>query len=185
MELLELHEGSAARAGSCTCSPRPTRSASTPWRNWSNSASPGSGWAWNRRSSGYAKLEGADTLALTRELRSTASACSARPSSAWSTTRRRTSHAEIEHAVAHDTDFHQFMLYTPVPGTPLYAQMKERGHAASTSIWPTSTASTSSTSSTRSSPATIRRSSWTGPSGATSSATVRASTASAAPRSKA
>ena len=26
---------------------------------------------------------------------------------------------EIEHAVAHNTDFHQFMLYTPVPGTPL------------------------------------------------------------------
>ena len=31
---------------------------------------------------------------------------------------------EIEHAVAHDTDFHQFMLYTPVPGTPLYRQMQ-------------------------------------------------------------
>ena len=35
--------------------------------------------------------------------------------------------AEIEHAVAHDTDFHQFMLYTPVPGTPLYQQMSEQG----------------------------------------------------------
>jgi len=29
--------------------------------------------------------------------------------------------------VAHDTDFHQFMLYTPVPGTPLFAQMSEQG----------------------------------------------------------
>ena len=28
----------------------------------------------------------------------------------------------IEHAVAHDTEFHQFMLYTPLPGTPLYAR---------------------------------------------------------------
>ncbi|MCL5742865.1 MAG: B12-binding domain-containing radical SAM protein, partial [Acidobacteria bacterium] len=27
----------------------------------------------------------------------------------------------------HETDFHQFMLYTPVPGTPLYAQMAEEG----------------------------------------------------------
>jgi radical SAM superfamily enzyme YgiQ (UPF0313 family) len=27
---------------------------------------------------------------------------------------------EIEHAVSHETDFHQFMLYTPMPGTPLY-----------------------------------------------------------------
>jgi hypothetical protein len=29
--------------------------------------------------------------------------------------------------VAHNTDFHQFMLYTPVPGTPLYAEMNEQG----------------------------------------------------------
>ena len=36
-------------------------------------------------------------------------------------------HEEIEHAVAHDTDFHQFMLYTPVPGTPLFAEMTEQG----------------------------------------------------------
>jgi hypothetical protein len=35
--------------------------------------------------------------------------------------------AEIEEAVEHDTDLHQFMLYTPVPGTPLYRQMQEGG----------------------------------------------------------
>jgi hypothetical protein len=35
--------------------------------------------------------------------------------------------AEIEHAVSHDTDFHQFMLYTSVPGTPLYQQMAGEG----------------------------------------------------------
>jgi len=35
--------------------------------------------------------------------------------------------SEIEHAVSHDTDFHQFKLYTPVPGTPLYQQMSEEG----------------------------------------------------------
>ena len=34
---------------------------------------------------------------------------------------------EIEHAVAHDTDFHQFMLYTPVPGTPLFARNDRAG----------------------------------------------------------
>ena len=33
---------------------------------------------------------------------------------------------EIEHAVSHETDFHQFMLYTPVPGTPLYQEMQEQ-----------------------------------------------------------
>jgi hypothetical protein len=35
--------------------------------------------------------------------------------------------AEIEYAVAHETDLHQFMLYTPVPGTPLYREMQEQG----------------------------------------------------------
>lgn len=35
--------------------------------------------------------------------------------------------SEIKHAVAHETDFHQFMLYTPVPGTPLYKRMTEEG----------------------------------------------------------
>lgn len=33
----------------------------------------------------------------------------------------------IAHAVAHDSNFHQFMLYTPVPGTPLYAQHEADG----------------------------------------------------------
>ena len=34
---------------------------------------------------------------------------------------------EIEAAIAHQTDFHQFMLYTPVPGTPLYQEMADQG----------------------------------------------------------
>ena len=33
----------------------------------------------------------------------------------------------IDYAVAHDTDFHQFMLYTPVPGTPLHKEHTEDG----------------------------------------------------------
>jgi len=37
----------------------------------------------------------------------------------------------IDHAVSHDTDFHQFMLYTPVPGTPLH-----REHAADGTLLP-------------------------------------------------
>ena len=35
--------------------------------------------------------------------------------------------AEVDHAVSHGTDFHQFMLYTPLPGTPLFQEMKARG----------------------------------------------------------
>ncbi len=33
----------------------------------------------------------------------------------------------IEFAASHDTDFHQFMLYTPIPGTPLHAEHKAAG----------------------------------------------------------
>jgi hypothetical protein len=33
----------------------------------------------------------------------------------------------IDHAVSHDTEFHQFMLYTPIPGTPLHAEHKALG----------------------------------------------------------
>jgi len=33
----------------------------------------------------------------------------------------------IDYAVSHDTDFHQFMLYTPIPGTPLYEEHRKAG----------------------------------------------------------
>lgn len=33
----------------------------------------------------------------------------------------------IDYAVSHATDFHQFMLYTANQGTPLYAELKEKG----------------------------------------------------------
>jgi len=42
----------------------------------------------------------------------------------------------IDHAVNHDTDFHQFMLYTPNPGTPLYEQHKKEGSLISESDLP-------------------------------------------------
>jgi len=33
----------------------------------------------------------------------------------------------IAHSVSHDTEFHQFMLYTPVPGTALFAEHRAKG----------------------------------------------------------
>jgi radical SAM superfamily enzyme YgiQ (UPF0313 family) len=33
----------------------------------------------------------------------------------------------IDYAISHETDFHQFMLYTPVPGTPLFEQHRKKG----------------------------------------------------------
>jgi len=35
--------------------------------------------------------------------------------------------AAIDYAVSHATVFHQFMLYTPIPGTPLYEQHRQAG----------------------------------------------------------
>ena len=33
----------------------------------------------------------------------------------------------IDYAVRHNTDFHQFMLYTPIPGTPFHAELTAQG----------------------------------------------------------
>jgi radical SAM superfamily enzyme YgiQ (UPF0313 family) len=43
----------------------------------------------------------------------------------------------IDYAVSHNTDFHQFMLYTPLPGTPLYAQMSAEGRMKDETECPT------------------------------------------------
>ena len=58
---------------------------------------------------------------------------------------------------AHETDFHQFMLYTPVPGTPLYSEMEAQGRMLPAWSWPTFTARTSSISVMRQSRARSRK----------------------------
>ena len=70
--------------------------------------------------SAYAKLKGADTLTLTAELRQHGIKLLGSTIVGLEHHTPENIHDEIEHAVAHDTDFHQFMLYTPVPGTPLF-----------------------------------------------------------------
>ncbi|MBS1859058.1 MAG: cobalamin-dependent protein, partial [Acidobacteria bacterium] len=90
----------------------------------------GISWVWmgleSPRSS-YAKLKNADTLKLAAELRQHGIKLLGSTIVGLEHHTPDNIQDEIEHAVAHDTDFHQFMLYTPVPGTPLYAQMKEEG----------------------------------------------------------
>src|SRR5438045_4471168 len=76
---------------------------------------------------GYSKLQGADTRELTRELREHGIRVQGSTIIGLEHHTPANMLAEIEHAVSHDTDFHQFMLYTPVPGTPLYFQMQEEG----------------------------------------------------------
>jgi radical SAM superfamily enzyme YgiQ (UPF0313 family) len=90
----------------------------------------GISWIWmgleSPRSS-YSKLKGADTLELTRELRSHGIKLLGSTIVGLEHHTPENIREEIEHAVAHETDFHQFMLYTPVPGTPLYKEMLEQG----------------------------------------------------------
>ena len=90
----------------------------------------GVSWLWMGLESpraGYSKLQGADTQQLTRELREHGIRVQGSTIIGLEHYTPENIAREIEHAVAHDTDFHQFMLYTPVPGTPLYKEMSEQG----------------------------------------------------------
>ncbi len=75
----------------------------------------------------YAKLQGVDTVGLARELRRHGIKVLGSTIVGMEHHTPENIEEEIEHAAAHETDFHQFMLYTPVPGTPLYQEMGERG----------------------------------------------------------
>jgi radical SAM superfamily enzyme YgiQ (UPF0313 family) len=75
----------------------------------------------------YQKLKGADTLSLARELQ--AHGIRVHGSTIIGLEHHTPENIDevIDHAVAHDTVFHQFMLYTPVPGTPLYREVEAGG----------------------------------------------------------
>ena len=90
----------------------------------------GVSWIWmglESPHSRYAKLQGQDTLALSKELRQHGIKLLGSTIVGLEHHTPENINEEIEHAVSHETDFHQFMLYTPVPGTPLYAEMRDQG----------------------------------------------------------
>ena len=90
----------------------------------------GVSWVWmglESPRSAYAKLKNADTLTLAAELRRHGIKLLGSTIVGLEHHTPDNIASEIEHAVAHNTDFHQFMLYTPVPGTPLYFQMQAEG----------------------------------------------------------
>ena len=90
----------------------------------------GISWVWmgleSPRSS-YSKLQGEDSRQLTRELREHGIRVQGSTIVGLEHHTPDNMVEEIESAVSHQTDFHQFMLYTPVPGTPLYQEMAEQG----------------------------------------------------------
>jgi radical SAM superfamily enzyme YgiQ (UPF0313 family) len=75
----------------------------------------------------YAKLKNTDTISLTRELQSHGIRVQGSTIIGLEHHTNDNLPVEIDHAVAHDADFHQFMLYTPIPGTPLHAEMEAAG----------------------------------------------------------
>jgi len=77
--------------------------------------------------SGYAKLDGADTVKMTRELREHGIVLLGSTIIGLEHHTPENIREDIERAIAHETDLHQFMLYTPVPGTPLYREMEDAG----------------------------------------------------------
>jgi hypothetical protein len=90
----------------------------------------GVSWAWlglEGKQSAYAKLNGTDTLALVRRLQGLGIRVLGSSIVGLAEHGADNIDAAIDHAVAHDTEFHQFMLYTPVPGTPLHAEHQANG----------------------------------------------------------
>lgn len=87
-------------------------------------------WIWlglESARSGYAKLKGTNTIELTKELQENGIRVHGSTIIGLEHHTPENIVEEIEHAVAHDADCHQFMLYTPVPGTPLYRQIEAEG----------------------------------------------------------
>jgi hypothetical protein len=90
----------------------------------------GINWVWmgiEGKNSRYRKLEDVDTRRLVSDLQS--HGVRVLGSSIIGLENHTLSAIDevIDHAVSHNTDFHQFMLYTPNPGTPFYEEQKKAG----------------------------------------------------------
>ncbi len=90
----------------------------------------GVSWVWlglESLRSTYSKLQGADTKQLTRDLRENGIRVQGSTIIGLEHHTPQNLPDEIEDAVDHHTDFHQFMLYTPAPGTQLHGQLAAEG----------------------------------------------------------
>lgn len=86
----------------------------------------GISWVWiglEGKDSRYRKLRGTDAFALVRELQAHGIRVLGSTIIGLEDHTPQNIDEAIDYAVQYDTDFHQFMLYTPIPGTPLHAEM--------------------------------------------------------------
>jgi len=87
-------------------------------------------WIWlglESSDTSYTKLKGTDTLSLVGELQAHGICVHGSTIIGLEHHTPENIGADIERAIAHETVFHQFMLYTPMPGTPLHAQVAAEG----------------------------------------------------------
>ncbi len=90
----------------------------------------GIGWVWmgvEGQSSSFNKLDGVDTRTLVKLLQSHGIRVLGSSIIGLETHKPENMDAIIDYAVGHETVFHQFMLYTPISGTPLYEKHKQEG----------------------------------------------------------
>ena len=90
----------------------------------------GISWVWmglEGENSSYAKLKGVETGALVQELQSHGIRVLGSTIIGLENHTPENIDRIIDHAVSHNTVFHQIMLYTPIPGTPLYEQHQKAG----------------------------------------------------------
>jgi hypothetical protein len=90
----------------------------------------GISWLWmglEGRESEYGKLKDVDTRALVRELQAHGIRVMGSTIIGLEEHSRETIDEAIDWAASHNADWHQFMLYTPTPGTPFYAEFEEKG----------------------------------------------------------
>jgi radical SAM superfamily enzyme YgiQ (UPF0313 family) len=90
----------------------------------------GISWVWmglEGKDSRYRKLHGTDAFDLVRQLQSHGIRVLGSSIIGLEDHTPENMDEVIDYAVRYDTDFHQFMLYTPIPGTPLHAELSAQG----------------------------------------------------------
>jgi B12 binding domain/Radical SAM superfamily len=90
----------------------------------------GISWVWmgiEGANSQYAKLKDVDTFELVRHLQSHGIRVLGSTIIGLENHTPENIDEALDYAARHETDFHQFMLYTPIPGTPLHAELTAKG----------------------------------------------------------
>jgi radical SAM superfamily enzyme YgiQ (UPF0313 family) len=90
----------------------------------------GISWVWmglEGKDSQYGKLHGTDAFALVSELQSHGIRVLGSTIIGLEEHTPENIDEAIDYAARYDTDFHQFMLYSPIPGTPLHAELSAQG----------------------------------------------------------